>query len=269
MSEAALDAEFIEADDAVHADKHGQLVVVKPAPPTFFSAMRPAEKVAFATEVADALKPILIAKKLVKKLNRQNPDDEYVELEGWQTCGFMCNMTAKVLWTKPLEDGSGYEARAAVVRLDNGVEIGGGEGMCSRKESKWQNRDDFAIKSMAQTRAQSRALRGQLAWILVLAGYKPTPAAEMPDQDVPTGPKGQPATSRATEGGTSSATQPKPATDDNAKDGARRVLFATFPDLRNDEWRHAYLQRVYGKVSFNDLNLEQLRDLYSRLKNNA
>jgi hypothetical protein len=33
---------------------------------------------------------------------------------------------------------------------------------------------------MAATRAQSRALRGVLAWVLVLAGYKATPAEEMP-----------------------------------------------------------------------------------------
>lgn len=37
----------------------------------------------------------------------------------------------------------------------------------------------FQLRSMAQTRAQSKALRNALAWVVVLAGYRPTPAEEM------------------------------------------------------------------------------------------
>jgi len=37
----------------------------------------------------------------------------------------------------------------------------------------------FQLRSMAQTRACSKALRNVLAWVVVLAGYKPTPAEEM------------------------------------------------------------------------------------------
>lgn len=37
----------------------------------------------------------------------------------------------------------------------------------------------FQLKSMAQTRACSRALRQVLAWVVVLAGFKTTPAEEM------------------------------------------------------------------------------------------
>lgn len=38
---------------------------------------------------------------------------------------------------------------------------------------------EFQLRSMAQTRAGSKALRNILAWVAVLAGYKPTPAEEM------------------------------------------------------------------------------------------
>lgn len=38
---------------------------------------------------------------------------------------------------------------------------------------------EFQLRSMAQTRAGSKALRNVLAWVAVLAGYKPTPAEEM------------------------------------------------------------------------------------------
>jgi len=37
----------------------------------------------------------------------------------------------------------------------------------------------FQLASMAQTRAGAKALRNRLAWVVVLAGYKPTPAEEM------------------------------------------------------------------------------------------
>ncbi len=37
----------------------------------------------------------------------------------------------------------------------------------------------FQLRSMSQTRASAKAFRNVLAWIVVLAGYKPTPAEEM------------------------------------------------------------------------------------------
>ena len=37
----------------------------------------------------------------------------------------------------------------------------------------------FQLASMAQTRANSKVLRNVLSWVVVLAGYKPTPAEEM------------------------------------------------------------------------------------------
>jgi hypothetical protein len=37
----------------------------------------------------------------------------------------------------------------------------------------------FQLRSMAQTRAAAKALRNALAWVVVLAGYQPTPAEEL------------------------------------------------------------------------------------------
>jgi hypothetical protein len=52
--------------------------------------------------------------------------------------------------------------------------------MCSRAEEKWSRRDDYAVRSMAETRAESRAYRRAIGWIVHMAGYSPTPAEEMP-----------------------------------------------------------------------------------------
>lgn len=44
---------------------------------------------------------------------------------------------------------------------------------------------NFQLRSMAQTRAGAKAMRNALSWVVVLAGYRPTPAEEMPDHRGP------------------------------------------------------------------------------------
>lgn len=43
----------------------------------------------------------------------------------------------------------------------------------------------YQLASMAQTRANAKVLRNVLSWVAVLAGYKPTPAEEMPSAPEP------------------------------------------------------------------------------------
>src|SRR5262249_12674617 len=93
-----------------------------------------------------------------------------------------------VEWTRPLEDGSGWEARVEARTLDGRV-VGAAESMCSRSESTWARRDEYALRSMAQTRAISRALRAPLGQIVTLAGYEPAGAEEIPDESKATTPE--------------------------------------------------------------------------------
>ncbi len=62
----------------------------------------------------------------------------------------------------------------------DGRVVGSAEAMCSRSETTWANRDDYALRSMAQTRATSKAMRQPLGFVMALAGFDPTPAEEMP-----------------------------------------------------------------------------------------
>jgi hypothetical protein len=50
----------------------------------------------------------------------------------------------------------------------------------------------YQLASMAQTRACAKALRNVLSWVAVLAGYRPTPAEEMPVQTAPATPAREP-----------------------------------------------------------------------------
>jgi hypothetical protein len=50
----------------------------------------------------------------------------------------------------------------------------------------------FQLRSMAQTRASAKALRSIFAWVVVLAGYKPTPAEEMTGHEFDNEPEPRP-----------------------------------------------------------------------------
>jgi hypothetical protein len=82
-------------------------------------------------------------------------------------------------WTKPVENG--WEARVEAKTRDGAV-VGAAEAQCLRTEKNWSSRDDFAVRSMAQTRATAKALRMPLGFIMTLAGYEPTPVEEMPHE---------------------------------------------------------------------------------------
>lgn len=78
-------------------------------------------------------------------------------------------------------DGHDWEARVEI-RTASGVLVGRAEAMVSRKEHAWSRRDDYALRSMAETRAESRAYRKAAGWVVNLAGYDPTPLEEIPPE---------------------------------------------------------------------------------------
>lgn len=74
----------------------------------------------------------------------------------------------------------GYDWEACVeIRTPGAVPVGRAEAMCSRGEETWGKRDDYAVRSMAETRAESRAYRRAIGWIVHMAGYSPTPLEEL------------------------------------------------------------------------------------------
>lgn len=106
--------------------------------------------------------------------------NKYLRFEGWQTVGKFFGYTVKTEDTKYVEFGEakGFEAKAVV--LDStGIVIGGAEAICMNDEKNWKDKPLYALKSMAQTRASAKAFRQILSWVVVLAGYSPTPMEEM------------------------------------------------------------------------------------------
>lgn len=161
--------------EILDADTPTELAPYEPPPaPNLFSP-DPEQALKRMAELATPLADVIEAKKLYATINGRR----HVTCDGWMTLGGMLGVVPVVTWTRQLEDRTGWEARVEARTLDGRV-VGAAESMCSRSESTWKRRDDFALRSMAQTRAISRALRAPLGQIVQLAGYETTGAEEMP-----------------------------------------------------------------------------------------
>ena len=146
-----------------------------PAPANLFGVSDPIEVIQRATSVASALKTVLGKQGLIQKIGER----EHPKVEAWTLLGSMLGVFPVCVWTKPLENG--WEARVEA-RTRTGEVVGAAEAECLRSEKRWSSADDYALRSMAQTRATSRALRQPLGFVMTLGGYDATPAEEMPAQ---------------------------------------------------------------------------------------
>jgi hypothetical protein len=143
------------------------------APVNLFGTDDPSEVIRRATSVADQLKTVLRDQKLITNISGK----EHVRVEGWTLLGTMLGVFPVCEWTRQVDNG--WEARVEARTLSGAV-VGAAEAECLRSEKMWSSRDDYAIRSMAQTRATSKALRQPLGFVVSLAGFDPTPAEEMP-----------------------------------------------------------------------------------------
>lgn len=162
--------------DIVEAEivEEGNLpAVVEPAPVNLFRTEDPAEVIQRATAIAEQLKDVLVKQNLISNIKGR----EHVRVEGWTLLGTMLGVFPVLEYTRKIEDG--WEARVEARTLSGAV-VGAAEAECLRSESTWKSRDDYALRSMAQTRATSKALRQPLGFVVSLAGFDPTPAEEMP-----------------------------------------------------------------------------------------
>jgi hypothetical protein len=129
----------------------------------------------------------------------------------------------------------------------------------------------FQLKSMAQTRANAKALKNRFAWIVVLAGYSATPAEEMTahdDHDNPPPPeeKKPPMQPPQEKKDKQSITDP----DAPASDAQVKAIHAMFGKLGlEDNLIYAYCADVIGKdvpiASTKDLTKGQASDVIDRL----
>lgn len=188
-----MDGEVVEdlSDDRYQEEPGQEVVPVERLPDvTLFGTSDPGEVVEKVTKVATVLKDILRQQRLTQRIG----SNDHVRVEGWQTLGSMIGVfpvkeqVEEIPWPATIPERLkgqreaglvfGYKASYRAQTLAGAV-VGGAEGTCRRTESKWHARDDYALMSMAQTRAMSKALKAPLGFIVTMAGYEATPAEEM------------------------------------------------------------------------------------------
>jgi hypothetical protein len=167
------------------AENGEALAVVESHHNDALSISRPPEQVLEeARKAAVALTDVIEKKTKKVQFNGRT----YLQFEDWQTLGRFYGVTAIVNNTKYVEFGEGddkvcgFEATAQALLVSTNQAISSAEALCLNDEPNWSRKPLFQLKSMAQTRACAKALRNVLAWVVVLAGYAPTPAEEMDEE---------------------------------------------------------------------------------------
>jgi hypothetical protein len=151
-------------------------IVVSESPDMMMQTLDAAGIVSQASEVAGLLTSILRDQNLVANIQGK----EHVMVEGWTMLAAMMNHSVGTTGTEPvvIDGKAGFRTHATVYDR-NGNVVGSADGICTRGERSWANREDYALSGMAQTRAVSRALRQRFGFVIRLAGYESTPAEEM------------------------------------------------------------------------------------------
>lgn len=132
----------------------------------------PSDIMNFATNLRD----LIVQNKLYTSIKGKN----YVNVEGWQIAGAFTGTFPIVESVEKLSDEKCHRYRAEVsLRDKDGNKVGYGVAICTNKEHGKENFDEYAVASMAQTRAVGKAYRMKIGWLLKVAGYETTPAEEM------------------------------------------------------------------------------------------
>ena len=128
-------------------------------------------------DFATQLKKLIVDNKLFSDIKGKN----YVNVEGWQIAGAFTGTFPVVEKVEDLSTGEKtYKYRAEVsLRDKEGNTVGYGVAICTNKEKGKEYFDEYAVASMAQTRAIGKAYRMKIGWLLKVAGYETTPAEEM------------------------------------------------------------------------------------------
>lgn len=125
---------------------------------------------------ATNLKELVVQNHLYTEIQHKN----YVNVEGWQIAGAFMGIFPVVDKVEDLSEGNTYRYRAEVSLYDSSERlVGRGVAICTNKERGKTGFDEYAVASMAQTRAVGKAFRMKIGWLLKVAGYETTPAEEM------------------------------------------------------------------------------------------
>ena len=115
------------------------------------------------------------------KLTANIQGKEYCLCEAWQYAGSKLSIVPVVKNINNLStaDEIKYSAEVELKRIGSDEIVGRGYAICSNKEGSKRGFAEYAICSMAQTRAVGKSFRTVLGWVMKCSGFEATPAEEM------------------------------------------------------------------------------------------
>lgn len=130
-----------------------------------------------AIQVAEILQRFVKEKKLTVNIKGK----EYPLVEAWSFAGSQLGLYPYLtsIDNVSTETEVKYLAEVEIRRYSDHMVVAKGIAICSNKEANKKFWDEYAILSMAQTRATGKAFRNLLSWIMKAAGFEATPAEEM------------------------------------------------------------------------------------------
>jgi len=106
---------------------------------------------------------------------------KYPKVEWWSTVGFSLGLVPREASSRKLDTPEGEIVYESVVEVWRGEQlVTRASAICSSKEKRWGHADEYAVKSMATTRAIGKAYRVPLSFLAVMSGLEPTPSDEIP-----------------------------------------------------------------------------------------
>lgn len=147
-----------------------------------YDLSKPAQTLQLATELQRFVKE--------QKLTVNIKGKSYPLVESWQFAGSQLGLIPIIQSVQNISSDTEikYSATVEVIRIADQSVVSRGFAICSNKEANKRAWDEYAICSMAQTRATGKAFRNILSWLMKAAGFEATPAEEMDFSKEPDGP---------------------------------------------------------------------------------
>ena len=145
----------------------------------------PEQTIKEASSIASALANIVNKQNLFTVItNKTGAKNKYVHVTGWGILMAMRGVSPCVTRCEKLdrEGEIAYESDVELISHDGRI-VGKASAICSSKERNKAGQEEYAIKSMSQTRATGKAARLSFSWIMKLAGYEPVPAEEIMEDE--------------------------------------------------------------------------------------
>lgn len=218
------------------------------------------------------------------QLFKQIGPAKHLLVEGWQMLAAMYHVSARLESDNYVQfgDAFGFEAIYVALHVPSGVIVSRASAMCLNTEENWGLRPRYEtdwnapkvngkparkqvgveptplqqIRSMAQTRAESKCLSNLLKWVAKMAGFAVTPADEMTGNESGGDGGGKPETpkQKAADGATGSATGATGTatngapTGDLVSEGQSKRIYAI---SRSENLSNAELKEILGRHGFN------------------